>query len=120
LHQNICGLQKKADELIISLPPDVPHILCITEHHLKQTELDQVGLDGYKLATTYCRKTREKGGDCIFVNKSLNSSNVNLRRYCKAQDIEVCALKLEVNGLIICLLAIYRAPCGNFISQWTT
>jgi hypothetical protein len=42
-------------------------------------------------------------------------AQVNLSRYCKDQDIEMCALKLEpvVN---ICVLAVYRAPSGNFIS----
>jgi hypothetical protein len=28
-HQNICGPQKKADELISSVLPNLPHILCL-------------------------------------------------------------------------------------------
>jgi hypothetical protein len=91
------------------------HILYVSEHHLKQLELDQIHLDGYKLATSYCRKCREKGGMCIFVNKNFNVLNINLSRCCKNQDIEVYALKL---GFIVnsCVLAVYRAPCHNFIS----
>ena len=34
LHQNIRGLLNKSEELIISLFPDSPLILCLTEHHL--------------------------------------------------------------------------------------
>jgi len=34
-HQNICGLKGKTDELISSMSPDIPHILCFSEHHLK-------------------------------------------------------------------------------------
>jgi hypothetical protein len=40
IYQNICGLKnKKADELIGSMSPNLPHILCFSEHHLKQFEL---------------------------------------------------------------------------------
>jgi hypothetical protein len=40
--------------------------MCLTEHHLKQPELDQINMDGYRLATSYCRKLREKGGGLHF------------------------------------------------------
>jgi hypothetical protein len=32
-HQNICGLQCKMDELVASLYPDIPHVMCISEHN---------------------------------------------------------------------------------------
>jgi hypothetical protein len=66
-HQNICGLQKKVDELINSILPDLPHIIC---------------MDGYRLATPYCRKSKEKGRVCIFVHKNLNFLKADLSRYC--------------------------------------
>jgi hypothetical protein len=47
--QNISGLQKKADELISSMFPILPHILCFSEHHLKHFELDRVNIKDYKL-----------------------------------------------------------------------
>ena len=37
-HQNICGLKGKIDELISSMSPNFPHILCLSEHPLKHTE----------------------------------------------------------------------------------
>jgi len=52
-HQNICGLKGKTDELISSMSPDFPHILCFSEHHLKKTELDQINIDGYRLGAAY-------------------------------------------------------------------
>jgi hypothetical protein len=64
-HQNICGL-KKTDKMINSCSPMLPHILCFSEHHLKQLELEQINLEGYKLGAAYCRKTLLKGGVCIF------------------------------------------------------
>ena len=35
LHQNIRGLQNKRDELLISLYPNPPQVICLSEHHLK-------------------------------------------------------------------------------------
>ena len=68
-HQNICGLKGKPDELISSMSPDFPHILCFSEHHLKKTELDLINVDGYRLGTAYCRQVVKISGVCIFVKK---------------------------------------------------
>jgi hypothetical protein len=43
-YQNICGLRKKADELSSSVHSNLPHILCLSEHHLKQFRLYYVSL----------------------------------------------------------------------------
>lgn len=39
-HQNIRGLQNKTNELISLLSPDFSHIIYLTEHHLRNFELD--------------------------------------------------------------------------------
>ena len=38
-HQNTRGLATKTEELLSHLHPQYPHILCITEHHLKQQQI---------------------------------------------------------------------------------
>jgi exonuclease III len=113
-HQNICGLKKKIDELLTSLFPKFPHILCFPEHHLKQLELDQINLDGFILGASYCRKKLLKGGVSIFVHENYKFLNVDLNKFCKEQDNEACALKLQHNALNIYIITIYRVPCGNF------
>jgi hypothetical protein len=55
--QNIYGLRKKTDEFLNSLLPKFPHTLCFSEHHLKQIELEEINLEGYKLGAAYCRKS---------------------------------------------------------------
>jgi hypothetical protein len=40
-----------------------------------------------------------KGGVCIFVHKKYNYSAGDLSKYSKEQDIEACALKLELTAL---------------------
>jgi hypothetical protein len=58
-----------------------------------------------------------KGGVCIFVHKKYNYSDGDLNKYGKEQDIEACALKLELTALNIHVVTVYRAPCGNFNSS---
>jgi hypothetical protein len=31
------------------MSPNLPHILCSSEHHLKHTELDEINIEGFKL-----------------------------------------------------------------------
>jgi hypothetical protein len=52
-------------------------------------------IENYNLGARYCRKTLEKGGVSIFVHKNIQFTKINLEDYCKDQDLEVCALKLD-------------------------
>ena len=54
-HRNIRGLKSKVDKLSNSLLPDYPHILCLTEHHLKNFEINNLPIDQYKLGSKFCR-----------------------------------------------------------------
>jgi exonuclease III len=104
--------KKKVEDLVSSILPYLPHVICLTERHLKQFELDQISLHGYRLTTSYCRRSREKGGICIFAHKYLYCLKLDLSGFCKDQDIEVCALKLELT-MYAYILAVYRAPSSN-------
>ena len=43
-HQNIRGLRGKVNELISQLYPSLPHILCLSEHHMADCELQTTNL----------------------------------------------------------------------------
>jgi Endonuclease/Exonuclease/phosphatase family. len=93
--------------------PNLQHILCFSEHHLKQFELNHFNIENYELSASYCRKSLGKGGVCIFVHKNLNYSNIKLSKYCNEQDTEACALKLDYNFFNICVILTIRAPSDN-------
>ena len=114
LHQNICSLRKKRDELICSISPNYPQVLCFSEHHLKTFELDQISINGYKLGAAHSRQVLKGGGVCIFIQNTLECISIDLGKYCKEQDIEICMLKLTSNFHNIFILAVYRPPSGNF------
>jgi hypothetical protein len=48
-HQNIRGLGNKSNELYCHLHHDLPHILCLSEHHLSKSELQLIQLTNYSL-----------------------------------------------------------------------
>jgi exonuclease III len=113
-HQNIRGIAKKTGELVSHLYPDYPHVLCLTEHHLKDLQLRKTHIENYKLGAHYCRQTREKGGVAIFVHNTLEFTNIDISQHCKEQEIEICSLKLIYGTMSIFLLSVYRPPSSNF------
>jgi exonuclease III len=84
------------------------------EDHLDYPDSDHTYTEYYSLGAEYCRQALKQVGVCIFVHKKLTFSNVNLNEFCKQQDLEVCAVKLQFPFGNICILSIYRAPSGNF------
>ena len=113
-HQNVRGLRDKNNELFGSLLPELPHILCLTEHFLTNQEIICLTMDHYMLGAEFCRKTLKKGGTCIYVDETLNFSNINLKKFCIEQDIEACAVKINLLDTILYILSVYRSPNGNF------
>jgi hypothetical protein len=61
-HQNICGLGSKSNDLLASLYPTLPHLLCLSEHHLRQFQLEHITMDDYILGAAYSRQSFLKGG----------------------------------------------------------
>ena len=48
------------------------------------------------------------------MQESLRYVKTDLEKYCKDKDFEVCAIKIHFNMKSACIIAIYRAPTGNF------
>ena len=113
-HQNITGLKSKVDELLNSLLPEYPHIICLTEHHLKDYEIDNLSVEHLKLGSKFRRHELKNGGVCIFIHEDLEFFSIPLDKYCKEKDIEVCAIKLNITPKQLFKLAVYRSPSGNF------
>lgn len=107
-HQNIRGLRNKYYELFCHLLQDRPHILCLSEHHLNEAELQLIHFTDYLLGAKYCRKIFLKCGVCIFVSINLKYKTINIDKYNMDKDIETCAIKLDSAYNKVCILTIYR------------
>jgi exonuclease III len=114
LHQNIRGISNKIEEFLHSLSPNPPQVTCLTEHHLRIEEIENVNLSQYTFGTKFCRQSYSHGGVCIFVPVNIQFSVINLDQYCKEKDIEICALKLYISSHSFTIICIYRSPTGNF------
>ena len=91
----------------------MPHLICLTEHHLKSIEVSKFSIDGYLLATSFCRKESLGGGVCILINKNLNFHVTNLDEYCNEKSMEICAVKIQLFRVKLIIFCIYRTPSGN-------
>jgi len=121
-HQNVRNLTNKTDELTITMRNNCigPHFICLTEHHLKEAEITKLTLEGYRLASTYCRKDHLGGGVCIFVKNGILYQRITLNHLCKEKSIEICAIKQQFTSLTLIILCIYRAPTGDIDFFLTT
>jgi hypothetical protein len=51
-----CGMYEGGEiHFLNSVSSDFPHILCLTEHHIRSDELDSIGLNQYNLGAKFCR-----------------------------------------------------------------
>jgi len=107
-HQNVCGMRYKTDELYSSLYPDLPYVLCITEHHLNYAQLLGMGIDNYMLGASYCRMNSLDGGAYIYVCENITSTQVYIKNYCLDYDMKARVLKVHLDNTTIHILTIYR------------
>ena len=113
-HQNIRGLKSKVDALLNSLLPQYPHVMCLTEHHLKDYEIDNLSVEHLKLGSKFRRHELKNGGVCIFIHGDLEFFSIPLDKYRKEKDIHVCAIQLNITPKQLFILAIYMSHSGNF------
>jgi exonuclease III len=113
-HQNIRGFKGKTEEIMNNIAINPPHVLCFTEHHLESHQLDCVPLQSYRLVVKFCSITYRYGRVCIYVHESLQASNMEVLKYCKKKDLEVCSARLYLLTCTIGIVNLYSSPLGNF------
>jgi exonuclease III len=113
-HQNIRGLRNK-NKLLESVLPKLSHEIYLTEHHSIEQETETFSIDPCILGTKFCRQSLKYRGTGIFVHESLAFTNIDLQRFCMEQDIEICAVKINLLPTTIYIICIYRSPTGNFV-----
>ena len=113
--QNIRGLRNENNELLGSVLPKLPPVLCLTGHHLKEQEIETLSIDHYILGSKFCRQNLKHRGTGIFIHESLAFTNIDLQEFCIEQDIQTCVVKLYLLTAMMYVICIYRSPTGNFV-----
>jgi hypothetical protein len=55
-HENIRGRKGKINEFILPLLTEAPHLICLTDHHRNDYEIEATPISKYKRGAKYCRK----------------------------------------------------------------
>lgn len=71
LHWNVAGMVDTTDEPSSLIDKFNVTVVGICEHWLKLTELSDIGLAGFKLASSYNRLSGVRGGTAIFLREDL-------------------------------------------------
>lgn len=89
------------------------HFACISEHWLTDQAKNTLAINGYNIASIYCRNTKRHGGVLILVKSNIDFAERNdLKEMSVEVDIEIAATEIKsYNSLIISL---YRSPKGDF------
>ena len=112
-HQNIQGLKNKVNELLLSIYPVKPQLICLSEHHLKYDEINTLHIPSYTLSANYSRTSLKCGGVCIFIHNDIQFTNINLHKHNKEQDLEITAIKIKFPTKNVIVFCVYRAPSGD-------
>lgn len=114
-HQNIRGLKCKINEFIISVTEVMPRLICITEHHIHDSDSNSPYIPKYKLGAIYSRSILKGGGVCIYIHEDIIFSKLNMQCYCKEKDLEIAAIKFKLNKTSYIVYCVYRAPSGDLV-----
>jgi len=111
-HQNTLSITNKSDESSINLQMNHirPHLICLTEHHLKESEITKFSLDGYKLASSFCRREFLGGAVCIFISNNTIFQTIDLKQFCHEKTVEMCAVKLHLKSIKLITFLHLQSP----------
>lgn len=85
----------------------------LTEHNMKQNELERFNLNKYLVTSEYSRTTTSGGGVVILSGEGLSSKSLNLKKIGELTEdklFECCLAKCKVNKWSFVLAGIYRKP----------
>jgi len=71
-------------------------------------ELSHVSLENYTIRAQFCRSLYTKGGVVMYILNNINCTIIDLSKYCKEKDIEIGAVKLNLNASAVSIITVYN------------
>jgi len=112
LHQNMQEMSNKIDRLNHLLEETKPGVLILSEHGLKEHQLNNTRLTNYSLKSSFCRENHRKGGVALFVKDGLEAQEINIQNN-KELTIEMGMIKIILRKRALYILGVYRTPLGH-------
>lgn len=117
---NVRALRNKIVEVRRVIEKYQPEIVVITEHWLRENEVEMVQFVGYKVISSYCRNVRRGGGVMIVIKSDLldvnGKSGVRVKNLVRISEMsvericEVTAVNMKWNDKQWNIVAVYRSP----------
>lgn len=112
MHINIRSLRNKISELEAFLADKNLDIICITEHWLREEEIDVLQVQNFKVGAYSSRSEFMGGGTLILVRNDLEFSTSNINTdFITEKCAEYCSILIK--PLRLCILVFYRSPSSH-------
>jgi hypothetical protein len=86
-----------------------PHLIYLSEHHMREQEIINFSLNNCRLAWSFCREEFSNGGVCILTRNDINFNTIDLIKFCSNKTFEIRATKLNTkNNKNHCILRIQK------------
>nr|CAI5820999.1 unnamed protein product [Callosobruchus analis] len=115
-HQNVQSIGNSVNKVSSMLKENRNcKILCIPEHWKSEDQSKQAGIEGFKLAASFCRPEGLHGGAAVFVSQdvkfkvSKSCGKLSVSGVLECATIDCC---IEKSKLIVC--TIYRPLKGDY------
>jgi hypothetical protein len=114
-HQNIDRLSNKIEQVTHFLHQNDPDLIILSEHGLKQENLQHTNLTDYSLVGGFCRKHHLKGGVAAYVKEELSDKVKLIGTTDEASELkcEAALYELQNRKENILILGVYRPPDSN-------
>lgn len=112
IHQNIRGLFNKLNETEIFLEHESPDFVCLTEHNLKDMQLQSLVLKNYGCRSAFCRSSMRGGGVGIWSRPNISCTALDCQQIEGVCEIVSISVKTINKGNML-LVAVYRPPNSN-------
>ncbi|XP_044745120.1 uncharacterized protein LOC123306984 [Coccinella septempunctata] len=114
VHQNVQSIGNSINQLnmVVSetLKNDDLCAVCITEHWKTKEQISNFGIDGFILASAFCRDYNEHGGAAIYVKEGLKfSERVDLLNLSVKNVMEIAAVDVRCSDRDLLVVSVYAA-----------
>lgn len=111
LQVNIQCIRNKILEIEHFCAQENIHVICVSEHWLKDDQSNIFIPSGFVKASLVCRKNKKNGGVAIFLKDGITFSEQNLNNFYAEMDFEICGIK--ITDLDLYIVSVYRSTSGN-------
>lgn len=115
INLNIRSARNKVNEIGLLLHTlYYPEIVCLTESWLRPDEEENLKIDGYKIASSYCRIVSKGGGVLMLVKDNIKFTKKPVNNS-KDKLFEVASIVLYIKKSVFHVSCIYRSPGSSSV-----